>query len=168
MTDFDAAIVGAGAVGLACAFALARRGASVVVLEREPRIGSGISARNSEVIHAGLHYPTGSLKARLSVAGRRALYDFLASHNVAFERCGKLIVATEDGEIPALDRLQRQAEINGVENVRRISGEEARELEPQLKAVAALHTPESGVFDAHGYMLALQGENRSTRRLPWP
>lgn len=158
MADFDAVVVGAGAVGLACAYALARRGAGVVVLERENRIGSGISSRNSEVIHAGLHYPTGSLKARLCVAGRRALYAFLDSHAVAFDRCGKLIVATDDSEIPALDKLARQAEINGVEGVRRLDGAEARALEPQLRATAALESRESGVMDAHGYMLALEGE----------
>jgi L-2-hydroxyglutarate oxidase LhgO len=158
MPDFDAVVVGAGAVGLACAYALARRGGSVAVLERENRIGSGISSRNSEVIHAGLHYPTGSLKARLCVAGRRALYAFLDSHGVGFERCGKLIVATEASEIAALDRLARQAEINGVEGVRRLDGAEARALEPQLRAAAALESRESGVMDAHGYMLALEGE----------
>ncbi|MBS0385174.1 MAG: FAD-dependent oxidoreductase, partial [Proteobacteria bacterium] len=103
MSDFDAVIVGAGAVGLACGYALARRGRSIAVLERETVIGSGISARNSEVIHAGLHYPTGSLKARLCVAGRHALYAFLDAHNVAYQQCGKLIVATEESEIPALE-----------------------------------------------------------------
>jgi L-2-hydroxyglutarate oxidase LhgO len=158
VTDFDTAIVGAGAVGLACGYALARRGHSVVVIERENRIGSGISSRNSEVIHAGLHYPTGSLKARLCVTGRRALYSFLVAHNVAFDKCGKLIVATEESEIPALETLARQAEINGVEGVRWLTGEAARALEPNLKAAAALESTESGVMDAHGYMLALEGE----------
>lgn len=158
MSDFDAAIVGAGAVGLACAYALALRGQNVVVLERETRIGSGVSARNSEVIHAGLHYPTGSLKARLCVEGRRALYAFLASHNVAHDKCGKLIVATEESELPALQHMARQGEINGVEGVRWLDGAEARALEPELRAVAALESVESGILDAHGYMLALQGE----------
>ncbi len=158
MTDFDVVIVGAGAVGLACGYALAKRGKSVAVLERESVIGSGISARNSEVIHAGLHYPTGSLKARLCVAGRHALYAFLKSHNVAHQRCGKLIVATEDSEIPALERLKQQAEINGVEGIRWLTGADARALEPQLNAVMALESPESGIFDSHGYMFALQGE----------
>lgn len=157
-SDFGAVIVGAGAVGLACAYALARRGQSLVVLERETRIGSGVSARNSEVIHAGLHYPTGSLKARLCVQGRRALYDFLTAHNVAHDKCGKLIVATEDSEVPALRRLAQQAEINGVEGVRWLEGAEARALEPELHAVAALESSESGILDAHGYMLALEGE----------
>lgn len=158
MSDFDAVIVGAGAVGLACGYALAKRGLSVVVLEREGRIGAGVSSRNSEVIHAGLHYATGSLKARLCVAGRRALYGFLDAHSVAYDKCGKLIVATEESEIPALKRLAAQAKINGVEGVRWLTGEEARALEPALKAAAALESRESGVFDAHGYMDALEGE----------
>lgn len=158
MSDFDAAIVGAGAVGLACGYALAKRGRSVAVLEREPRIGSGISARNSEVIHAGLHYPTGSLKARLCVAGRRALYPFLEAHNVTHLRCGKLVVATEEREIPAIERLQAQGVVNGVEGVRWIDGDEARRLEPGLRAAAALESLHSGILDAHGYMEALEGE----------
>src|SRR5690606_34965333 len=109
-------------------------------------------------IHAGLHYATGSLKARLCVAGRRALYPFLDAHNVAYDKCGKLIVATEDSEIAALERLAKQAETNGVEGVRWLSGDQARALEPQLEVVAALESRESGVFDAHGYMEALVGE----------
>lgn len=158
MSDFDVLIVGAGAVGLACGYALARAGKGVVVLEKETMIGAGVSSRNSEVIHAGLHYATGSLKARLCVEGRRALYDFLESHAVAYEKCGKLIVATEESEISALQGLARQAEINHVEGVRWLSGAEARALEPQLRAAAALESTESGVMDAHGFMLALQGE----------
>src|SRR5687767_12027924 len=149
MADFDTVVVGAGAVGLACAYALSKRGDNVVVLERADRIGSGISSRNSEVIHAGLHYSTNSLKARLCVQGRRALYDFLETHAVGFDRCGKLIVATEDSEAPALESLARQAEINGVEGVRWLDGEAARALEPELRAVAALESSESGVLDAH-------------------
>jgi L-2-hydroxyglutarate oxidase LhgO len=158
MADFDTVVVGAGAIGLACAYALSKRGDNVVVLESADRIGSGISSRNSEVIHAGLHYPTASLKARLCVEGRRALYPFLKDHAVAFEKCGKLIVATEADETSALEALARQAEINGVEGVRWLDGPAAHALEPHLRAVAALESVESGVMDAHGYMLALQGE----------
>lgn len=158
MSDFDSVVVGAGAVGLACAYALAARGQSVLVLERATRIGAGVSSRNSEVIHAGLHYPTGSLKARLCVSGRRALYPFLRAHSVAHDRCGKLIVATNASEIPVLERLKRQAEINGVEGVKMLTAEQARVLEPELSCAAALESIESGVLDAHGYMLALQGE----------
>jgi L-2-hydroxyglutarate oxidase LhgO len=156
--DFDAVVVGAGAVGLACGYALAQRGSSVVVVEREPLIGAGVSSRNSEVIHAGLYYPTGSLKARLCVQGRLALYHFLEAHGVPYDRCGKLVVATEPDEGPRLDAIASQAEINGVEGVRRLSGAAARALEPQLRVVEALLSPDSGVFDSHGYMLALQGE----------
>ncbi len=158
MSDFDAVIVGAGAVGLACAYALARRGASVLVLERENRIGAGVSSRNSEVIHAGLHYPTGSLKARLCVEGRRALYPFLEAHHINYNKCGKLIVATEAAEVPAIEDLHARAKANGVEGVRWLDGADARALEPQLRVVAALESRESGILDAHGYMLALQGE----------
>jgi L-2-hydroxyglutarate oxidase LhgO len=156
--DFDAAVVGAGAVGLACGYALARRGQSVVVLEAGPAIGQGVSSRNSEVIHAGLYYPTGSLKARLCVAGRRALYPFLEARNIAYRRCGKLVVATEPGEIPRLEAILAQARANDVEGMELISGAAARALEPGLNAHAALVSPESGVFDSHGYMHALRGE----------
>jgi len=158
MSDFDALVIGAGAVGLATGYALARRGLSVVVIEKENRIGAGVSSRNSEVIHAGLHYATETLKAQLCVEGRRSLYGFLDAHAVAYDKCGKLIVATEDAEIPALERLAAQAEINGVEGVRWLTGAEACGLEPELRAVAALESTESGVMDAHGYMLALEGE----------
>ena len=156
--DFDVAVVGAGAVGLACAYALSRRGLSVVVLEKEHAIGQGISSRNSEVIHGGLYYPTGSLKARLCVEGRRRLYEFLEAHKVAFDRCGKLVVAPDEEDIPRIEAVLAQALANGVEGVERITGHEARALEPELSAVAAVVSPESGVFDSHGYMLALVGE----------
>ncbi len=156
--DFDAAVVGAGAVGLAAAYALCQRGMSVVVLEREAAIGQGVSARNSEVIHAGLYYPTGSLKARLCVAGRRALYAFLETRHIAFSRCGKLVVAAEDDQIPRLEAILDQARTNDVEGMELISGAAAMALEPGLFARAALVSPESGVFDSHGYMLALRGE----------
>jgi L-2-hydroxyglutarate oxidase LhgO len=156
--DFDAVVVGAGAVGLACGYALARRDEQVVVVEAERAIGQGVSSRNSEVAHGGLYYPTGSLKARLCVAGRRALYPFLERHGVAFDRCGKLVVATEADEIAKVEAIAAQAEANGVEGIAWLSGDQARRLEPELRAVAALHSPESGVFDSHGYMRALHGE----------
>ncbi|MDE2487045.1 MAG: NAD(P)/FAD-dependent oxidoreductase [Alphaproteobacteria bacterium] len=156
--DFDAVVVGAGAVGLACGYALSRRGLSVAVLEKEAAIGQGVSSRNSEVIHGGLYYPTGSLKARLCVEGRRMLYAFLEAHQVAFDRCGKLVVATAPDEVPRLDAILQQAVTNGVEGMRRLTRAEAQALEPQLACEAALLSPQSGVFDSHGYMLALQGE----------
>ena len=156
--DFDATVVGAGAVGLACGRALANRGLSVLVLERDPHIGQGVSSRNSEVIHGGLYYPTGSLKARYCVQGRRLLYAFLESHQVDFRRCGKLVVATEEAEVPRIEAIFEQATANGVEGLAHLNGAQARALEPGLNAHAAILSPESGVFDSHGYMLALQGE----------
>lgn len=155
--DFDAAVVGAGAVGLACGYAFARRGLSAVVLESERAIGQGVSSRNSEVIHAGLYYATGSLKARLCVAGRRALYAFLEPRGIGFDRCGKLIVAVNDEEVAVLEALAEQGRINGVEGLAPMTGAQAKALEPELTAVAALASTESGVFDSHAYMLALQG-----------
>jgi L-2-hydroxyglutarate oxidase LhgO len=156
--DFDAVVVGAGAVGLACGYALGRRGLSVAVLEQERAIGQGVSSRNSEVIHGGLYYPAGSLRARLCVTGRQALYPFLEAHNVAFDRCGKLVVAATPDEVPRVEAVMAHALDNGVEGMRRLSKDEVRALEPELKAEMALLSPESGVFDSHGYMLALQGE----------
>lgn len=156
--DFDATVVGAGAVGLACGWALAARGLSVLVLESEPDIGQGVSSRNSEVIHGGLYYPTGSLKARFCVQGRRALYGFLDSHKVDYRRCGKLVVATEEAEVARIEAIFDQATANEVERLEHLTGAQARALEPGLNAHAAILSPESGVFDSHGYMLALQGE----------
>ncbi len=156
--DFDATVVGAGAVGLACGRALAIRGLTVLVLEREPHIGQGVSSRNSEVIHGGLYYPTGSLKARFCVEGRRALYAFLDSHKVDYWKCGKLVVATEEAEVDRIEAIYSQATTNGVEGLEHLTGAQARALEPELNAHAAILSPESGVFDSHGYMLALQGE----------
>lgn len=156
--DFDAVVVGAGAVGLACGRALSRRGLSVLVLEAQPHIGQGVSSRNSEVVHGGLYYPTGSLKARFCVQGRRALYAFLDSHKVDYRKCGKLVVATEEGEVSRIEAIFNQAVTNEVENLAHLTGAQARALEPALNAHAAILSPESGVFDSHGYMLALQGE----------
>src|SRR3954466_4332460 len=143
--DFDAVVVGAGAVGLACGYALSRRGLTVAVLEQEPAIGQGVSSRNSEVIHGGLYYPTGSLKARLCVAGRRALYPFLEAHGVDFDRCGKLVVAADAHEADRLDQILEQARANDVEGMRRLSKAEALALEPELACEAALISPQSGV-----------------------
>lgn len=156
--DFDVVVVGAGAVGLACGYAQARRGRSVLVLEQARAIGQGVSSRNSEVIHAGLYYPTGSLKAQLCVAGRRQLYAFLEAHHVAYSRCGKLVVATEPDHVPRLEAILAQGRINDVEGLEMISGAAAKALEPGLRAEAALLSPESGILDSHSYMAALQGE----------
>jgi len=156
--DFDAVVVGAGAVGLACGYALARRGLIVAVLEAQGHIGQGVSSRNSEVIHGGLYYPTGSLKAKLCVQGRRRLYAFLEAHNVPYKRCGKLVVATSEDEVARLDGIWDQALANDVEGMEKLTGAQARALEPGLNAHAALLSPESGVFASHDYMLALHGE----------
>ena len=151
-------MVGAGAVGLACGRALAKRGLSVLVLEREAAVGQGISSRNSEVVHGGLYYPTGSLKARFCVQGRRALYAYLESRGVDHRKCGKLVVATAPDEVERLDAILEQARINDVEGMARLTKDQAAALEPGLACHGALLSPESGVFDSHGYMLALQGE----------
>lgn len=156
--DFDALVVGAGAVGLACGYALTRRGLTVAVLEQDVAIGQGVSSRNSEVIHGGLYYPTGSLKARLCVQGRRMLYPFLEARGVAFDRCGKLVVANGDDELARLEPILAQAKTNDVEGMERLSRRQALALEPDLACDGALISPQSGVFDSHGYMLALQGE----------
>ncbi len=156
----DTLVIGAGVVGLAVARALAQAGREVVVLERARAIGTGVSARNSEVIHAGLYYAPGSLKARLCVRGRELLYDFCASHGVAHRRCGKLVVATDAAQVAALADLAARAEANGAP-VRRLSGPEARALEPALTCRAALLSPATGILDSHALMLALQGDLES-------
>lgn len=158
--DADAVVIGAGAVGLSCARALALKGRDVLVLEAASAIATETSSRNSEVIHAGLYYPTGSLKAKLCVEGRRKLYGYCAKHGVEAHRCGKLVVAVDDGEAAATPALLKRALENGVEETRLIDGAEARRLEPALnpEVRVAIHTEVSGLFDSHGYFLALQGE----------
>jgi L-2-hydroxyglutarate oxidase LhgO len=156
--DFDAAVVGAGAVGLACGYFLALAGKQVVVLEKERLIGQGTSSRNSEVIHAGLYYPTGSLKAELCVRGRRLLYPFLEAHGVGYDKCGKIVVATSEEEIARVQAVAKQAQINGVEGLRLLTAEEIKAMEPEAHALMGLWSPETGIFDSHGYMVALEGE----------
>jgi L-2-hydroxyglutarate oxidase LhgO len=156
--DFDVAVIGAGAVGLACGYQLALAGKTVAVLEKERFIGQGVSSRNSEVIHAGLYYPTGSLKAQLCVRGRRLLYPFLDAHGVGYEKCGKIVVATSQAEIERVQAVAEQARINGVEGLEMLTAEQVHALEPEAKALMGLWSPETGIFDTHGYMLALEGE----------
>jgi L-2-hydroxyglutarate oxidase LhgO len=158
MESVDSVVIGAGAVGLAVARALALAGREVVVLEEEGAVGTATSSRNSEVIHAGIYYPRGSLKAALCVAGRRKLYPFLAEHGVPHRRCGKLIVATGPDQIPGLEKLRDQGIANGVADLRMLSAGDARALEPALDCVAALESPSTGILDSHGFMLALRGE----------
>jgi len=154
----ECAVIGAGVVGLAVARELARRGREVIVLERATAIGTGISSRNSEVIHAGIYYPPGSLKARLCVEGRRALYRYCDGHGVPYRRCGKLIVATERDQLATLDELHDRARRNGVEGIERLHREAVGRLEPALRARAALHSPVTGIVDGHALMLALLGD----------
>ncbi|MFZ4512948.1 MAG: NAD(P)/FAD-dependent oxidoreductase [Geothrix sp.] len=156
MERVDCVVIGAGVVGLALARTLALRGCEVVVLEAEDRIGTGISSRNSEVIHAGIYYPTGSLKARLCVAGNRSLYAFCAARGVAHRRCGKLIVATTAAETDALAGIQAQALANGVTDLQWLEAAEAQVLEPRLHCAAALLSPSTGIIDSHGLMRALR------------
>jgi L-2-hydroxyglutarate oxidase LhgO len=154
----DVVVVGAGVIGLAAARALALAGREVLVLESERHFGTATSSRNSEVIHAGLYYPTGSLKARLCVDGRRQLYAYCAERGIACRRLGKLVVATRESQLTALQAIHERALANGVENCRLIDAVEAKRLEPQLACVAALHSAETGIVDSHGLMLALLGE----------
>lgn len=159
MTEkIGAAVIGAGVVGLACARALARRGIETVILEANTAIGMETSSRNSEVIHAGIYYPAGSLKARLCVAGNRQLYEFCAAHHVAHRRCGKLIVATDASQEARLAALKSQSLENGVTDLQPLTAARLASLEPQLRATAALLSPSTGIVDSHGLMLALLGE----------
>jgi L-2-hydroxyglutarate oxidase LhgO len=157
MDQVDSIVIGAGAVGLAVGRALASSGRETIVVEAQSAIGQGVSSRNSEVIHAGLYYATGSLKARLCVRGKALLYELCASHNVEHRRCGKLVVATTPDEAGALRVLQERAVANGVP-VEWLEGVQARELEPALNCVAALLSPSTGIVDSHGFMLAMQGD----------
>jgi 2-hydroxyglutarate dehydrogenase len=146
---YDVAVVGAGILGLATARDLLRRNpdASVAILEREDRIAAHQTGHNSGVIHAGIYYTPGSLKAQLCVAGARELYEFCDEHGVRYERCGKLIVAVDSSELPRLDELERRARANEVPGLRRLSAAELREIEPEVAGVAGLHSPNTGIVD---------------------
>ena len=159
MDRTDAVVIGAGVVGLAIARELARRGRETLVLEAAARIGEGASSRNSEVIHGGLYYPPGSLKARLCVTGRERLYEFCRERGIAHRRCGKLVVADE-AQLPVLKRLAANARANGVET-EWLEGPQVRALEPGITCAAALHSPESGIIDSHALMLALLADAES-------
>ena len=160
MDRVDAIVIGAGAVGLAVARALAQSGRETIVAEALAAIGQGVSSRNSEVIHAGLYYLPGSLKARLCVRGKQLLYELCASHGVGYRNCGKLVVAGDDAQLRALRGLQERAAANGVP-VRWLTRAEALELEPALHCTAALLSPSTGIVDSHGLMLALQADLES-------
>lgn len=159
MTEqIDCIVIGAGVVGLAVARALAQTGLETIVLESQDAIGTGTSSRNSEVVHAGIYYPQGSLKARLCVRGRDALYSYCDQHGIAFKRCGKLIVATSNDQIPALQAIAAAAAANGVDDLVWLTSDQAQAKEPALNCVAALESPSTGIVDSHSLMVTLQGE----------
>ena len=155
MDKVDCVVIGAGVVGLAVARALALAGREVVILEAENEFGSGVSSRNSEVVHAGLYYPAGSLKARLCVRGRELLYAYAQERHIEHRRCGKLLVATRDEDVAKLRAIQAHGLANGVHELRQLERAQALELEPELDCVAALWSPTSGIVDSHGLMTAL-------------
>jgi L-2-hydroxyglutarate oxidase LhgO len=155
--DVETIVIGAGVVGLAVARALTQAGHEVMVLEQHELIGSETSSRNSEVVHAGIYYPPGSLRALLCVRGKELLYRFCAENGVAHARCGKLLVATHESQLAKLAAIRETAARNGVADLEPIGGNAARELEPELACVGALISPSTGIVDSHGLMLALEG-----------
>lgn len=155
MDKVEVAVIGAGVVGLAVARALAQQGREVVVIEAAATFGTGISSRNSEVIHAGLYYPAGSLKAQLCVRGKALLYDYCAARGIAHRRCGKLVVAPRAADLARLEALAAHGVANGVDDLRLLNRAEAVAMEPALAAAAALLSPSSGIVDSHGLMTAL-------------
>ena len=158
MEEIDCVVVGAGVVGLAVARALALAGREVIILEAAEGIGTETSSRNSEVIHAGIYYPAGSLMAKFCVAGRRALYRYCDERGVPYVNCGKLIVATDAREDAMLAGIKQRAEANGVKGMRVLTAAEAVALEPNLVCTSALSSASTGIIDSHGYMVALQGD----------
>lgn len=158
MESADAVVIGAGVVGLAVARQLAIDGREVIVLESENAIGTATSSRNSEVIHAGIYYPQGSLKAASCVAGNRLLYEYCVERGIAHMRCGKLIVATDAAQLGELEAIQKKAHANGVSDVVWMTRAQAVALEPAVSCVGALYSPSTGVVDSHAFMLALQGD----------
>lgn len=156
--DLECLVIGAGVIGLAVARALAQGGRQVAIVEQERCYGSGVSSRSSEVVHAGLYYPHGSLKSQFCVRGRQLLYEFCNGRNVSHRRCGKLVVATDNSQVEKIEQIASFAAGNGVEDVRPISAAEAMALEPQLMCTAALLSPSTGIIDSHGYMAQLLAE----------
>lgn len=158
ITTVQTAVIGAGVVGLAIGAELARTGDKVLVLESAKGIGSGISSRGSHVIHSGIYYPEEQLKCQLCIEGRHLLYSYCDTHKIAYRKCGKLVVATCDVEVPKVETIARQAQRNGIENSKLIEGRELRRLEGELAAIAALYVPDTGIIDAYAYMSVLAGE----------
>jgi L-2-hydroxyglutarate oxidase LhgO len=158
MEKLDAIVIGAGVVGLAAARALAMAGREVVILEAEDAIGTHTSSRNSEVIHAGIYYPKGSLKAKACVEGRKLLYEYCAQHDVPHRRCGKLIVATDANQLKELESIRQRAAANGVPDLAPLTREQVAGLEPEVSCAAALLSPSTGIVDSHALMLAYLGD----------
>ncbi|PMS30779.1 L-2-hydroxyglutarate oxidase LhgO [Trinickia symbiotica] len=158
MDQIECVVIGAGVVGLAIARALAERGREVIVLEAAEAVGTSTSSRNSEVIHAGIYYPRGSLKAALCVRGREMLYEYCAERGVPHQRCGKLLVATARNQLPQLKTLAARGKENGVLDLMPLSADEAQALEPALECVAAVFSPQTGIVDSHQLLLALEGD----------
>jgi L-2-hydroxyglutarate oxidase LhgO len=158
LRDFDVVVIGAGVIGLSAAAALARAGRSVVVLERHGAVAQETTSRNSEVIHAGLYYPEGSLKARLCVAGREALYARCEERGIGHRRLGKLIVAVEEAEVSTLEALRQRGAANGVPGLRLLDAAAVRRLEPDVRAVSALESPETGIVDGHALCMSYAAE----------
>jgi L-2-hydroxyglutarate oxidase LhgO len=158
MDHVECIVIGAGVVGLAVARSLALSGRETVVLEAAGAIGTATSSRNSEVVHAGIYYPHGSLKSRLCVAGRELLYRFCAAHGVEVNRCGKFIVAASRAQLAKLSAIETAGRLNGVGDLQLLDEAEALRLEPELRCVAALWSPSTGIVDSHGFMLALQAD----------
>ncbi|MGI4814405.1 MAG: NAD(P)/FAD-dependent oxidoreductase [Janthinobacterium lividum] len=157
-STIDCVVIGGGVIGLAIARACALQGWESILLEAEPALGTVTSARNSEVIHAGLYYAKGSLKARLCVAGKAALYRYAEDKQIEYRRCGKLLVATTAAQLPMLSSITSNAAANGVHDLRLLHADEANRLEPALRCVAALESPSTGIIDSHGLMQALRGD----------
>ncbi len=156
--NIESIVIGAGLIGLACARRLAMAGREVVILEAAETFGTETSSRNSEVIHAGIYYPEGSLKAKLCVKGKTQLYQYCVEHGISHQQLGKLIVATSELEIPVLKTIEKKAIANGVHDLTFLTEKELNTLEPSLRAVAGILSPSTGIIDSHGFMLALLGD----------
>ena len=156
--NVECVVIGAGVVGLAVARALAQAGREVIILESADMIGTETSSRNSEVIHAGIYYPVGSLKARFCIDGKNALYDYCVEHGVPHRCCGKIIVATDESQVPAMHEIQKRAAKCGVTDLKFLTAEDAKAMEPELFCHAALWSPSTGIIDTHTLMLELQGD----------
>jgi len=156
--EVECLVVGAGVVGLAVARALAKQGKDVILIEQTEGIGNGISSRNSEVIHAGIYYPKGSLKARLCVEGKELLYQYCSENHIPHQKLGKMIIAQNEAEVMKLEAIQKHAQDNGVRDLNYLSKQKLSEVEPELSSVAALYSPSTGIIDSHAYMMQLQAD----------